>query len=672
PPMQFVTWRDVSDISFNFEEIHDRIANTLEANPASNPLQLKYYGALMIAAFLIFVGTMGKSAQFPLHIWLPDAMEGPTPVSALIHAATMVAAGVYLIARTYFIFDPLNVSVSPALLALAVIGGFTAFWAATIGLAQYDIKRVLAFSTLSQLGYMVAGMGVGAYAAGAFHLVTHAYFKALLFLGSGAVILACHHNQDMRYMGALRKYLTFTKVTYFIGYLALIGTPFLFAGAYSKDAIIAGALDRAVGEGQWLYSLVFVFLLLGAFLTPFYMTRQMVMIFSGDKYRGDENPDAHGHGAPAAHGHDDHAEDHAAHAVADVLEAHGHDGHHEVAVDVHGHEAAAHEAHGHEDHHGGTPHEQPLIIYGPLVVLAIFTMTIGWLYSPHGAFLTNTSYRSMNPGSFGGAASVFSNSFYPKSWEHAEHEEAGAAGHEEAAPEVGMIKQSGAITPAAPHQWHVMVEFLVFILATAGAAMGYGVWGYKQPWVLGMTKDAFKVTPFGDWLFRLLNNKYYIDEFYGAYLITPFLLFTHLCRAFDTFVMDGIVNAAGRFWLGLTWLARWVDQLVVDGLVNGAAWAVQGSSRSIRFLQSGFVQNYFMVVVVSILVWLAYARSWNYHTTANAGQTSPEAALGSMGVPPETPPPGTTAPVAEAAPATPVVTPAATPAVAPVPAGATH
>ncbi|HYE79650.1 MAG TPA: proton-conducting transporter membrane subunit, partial [bacterium] len=196
-------WQDVSATSFRFQEIQERITPPLLPNPDPEPgrstPQRRYYGALMIAAFLVFVGTMGKSAQFPLHIWLPDAMEGPTPVSALIHAATMVAAGVYLVARTYFLFDPLGVGVSPVLLALATIGGFTACWAATIGLAQYDIKRILAYSTLSQLGYMVAGLGVGAYAAGVFHLLTHAYFKALLFLGSGAVILACHHNQDIRW-----------------------------------------------------------------------------------------------------------------------------------------------------------------------------------------------------------------------------------------------------------------------------------------------------------------------------------------------------------------------------------------------------------------------------------------------------------------------------------------
>ncbi|MCG3153358.1 MAG: NAD(P)H-quinone oxidoreductase subunit 2, chloroplastic [bacterium] len=624
---QYATWQDVSKTSFQFATIQQTIAQTLAADPAQvsesgrpNP-QLKYYGALMIAAFLVFVGTMGKSAQFPLHIWLPDAMEGPTPVSALIHAATMVAAGVYLIARTYFLFDPLNVGVSPALLALAVIGGFTALWAATIGLAQYDIKRVLAYSTLSQLGYMVAGLGVGAYAAGAFHLVTHAYFKALLFLGSGAVILACHHNQDMRYMGRLSKYLKWSFYAYMIGYLALIGTPGL-AGAFSKDAIIVGAFDRLHGEGGVLYPFVFWCLILGAFLTPLYMTRQMAMIFYGPKYRGDENPDAHGHGHDAAaHGHDD---------------AHGH---HEVAhAEDHAH-AAVHDGHGahdaHDGHHGGEPHEQPVIIWGPLMVLSLFTVLIGWFYAPHGPFLTKLSVPSLDHHAFGGVPTVFASAYYPKSWMGGHHDdghgdEHGAGHgdeHHESEYYPGLVKYAGHEPVVASHDTHLIVEWAIFLMALLGVGVGYLIYGKDAPIVFGMRKDAFKATPQGAALFRLLNNKYYIDEIYAAYIITPFLVFTHWCRAFDTFIMDGIVNGVGLLWLGLTRIARWLDQRVVDGFVNLLAWVTQSSSKGIRFIQSGFIQNYFMVVVVSVLIWLFYAHSMKITTASNEGQVHPAQAM---------------------------------------------
>ena len=209
--------------------------------------------ALTIACLLLFMGAMGKSAQFLLHTWLPDAMEGPTPVSALIHAATMVTAGVFMVARMSPVFE----YAPSALTVVTVIGGITAFFAATVGLVQNDIKRVIAYSTCSQLGYMFVGLGVGAYGAGVFHLFTHAFFKALLFLGAGSVIHAMHHEQDMRHMGALRRYIPFTTAMMAIGTLALTGFPFT-AGYYSKDAIIEaayaahslGGLLRLPGDGR--------------------------------------------------------------------------------------------------------------------------------------------------------------------------------------------------------------------------------------------------------------------------------------------------------------------------------------------------------------------------------------------------------------------------------------
>lgn len=227
-------------------------------------------------AILVLMGPMAKSAQFPLHVWLPDAMEGPTPISALIHAATMVAAGVYLIARTY----PLYLASPIAMDTVAWIGGITAIFAASIALSQFDIKRTLAYSTCSQLGYMVMALGLGSYSAGLFHLMTHAFFKAMLFLCSGSVIMGCHHEQDMRQMGGLRKYMPITSMTCLIGVLAISGFP-LLSGFWSKDMILLAAWEK----NKILYS-VGTFT---AFLTAFYMFRLYFMTFSG-KYRGHEHP----------------------------------------------------------------------------------------------------------------------------------------------------------------------------------------------------------------------------------------------------------------------------------------------------------------------------------------------------------------------------------------------
>jgi NADH-quinone oxidoreductase subunit L len=288
---------------------------------------------LTLACVLLFVGAMGKSAQFLLHTWLPDAMEGPTPVSALIHAATMVTAGVFMVARLSPLFE-----LAPAALAfVTVIGALTAIFAATVGLVQNDIKRVIAYSTCSQLGYMFVALGVGAYGVGIFHLFTHAFFKALLFLGAGSVIHAMHHEQDMRNMGGLRKEIPFTFWMMTIGTLALTGFP-LTAGYYSKDAII----EAAFAAGGHSSAAVFGFLMtvLAAGLTSFYSWRLVFMTFFGER-----------------HAHDDHA-----HA------AHGHD--------AHGHDAHAH------DH---TPHESPLVMLVPLAALAAGALFAGFAFN--GSFI---------------------------------------------------------------------------------------------------------------------------------------------------------------------------------------------------------------------------------------------------------------------------------------------
>jgi len=239
---------------------------------------LPVVGVISVTTIALFVlmGPMAKSAQFPLHVWLPDAMEGPTPISALIHAATMVAAGVYLIARSY----PLYIAAPVAMNVVSWIGGITAIFSATIALSQYDIKRTLAYSTCSQLGYMVMALGLGAYSAGLFHLVTHAFFKAMLFLCSGSVIIACHHEQDMRQMGGLRKYMPVTSTTCLIGVLAISGFP-LMSGFWSKDMILASAWEQN--------KLLFAAGAITALLTAFYMFRLYFMTFSGS-YKGHAHP----------------------------------------------------------------------------------------------------------------------------------------------------------------------------------------------------------------------------------------------------------------------------------------------------------------------------------------------------------------------------------------------
>ncbi|HLX82816.1 MAG TPA: NADH-quinone oxidoreductase subunit L [Terriglobales bacterium] len=290
---------------------------------AVTPLAKETSGAGFLTAIglLLMVGAAGKSAQIPLYVWLPDAMEGPTPVSALIHAATMVTAGVYMVARSHVIFE----RAPEALTVVAVIGTLTAFFAATIGIAQTDIKKVLAYSTVSQLGYMFMACGVGAFSAGIFHLMTHAFFKGLLFLAAGSVIHGVGGEQDMRKMGGLRVYMPWTCATMGIATLAIAGIPPL-AGFWSKDEILWQAFNVS-----WVYWIIGV---ITAFITSFYMFRLMYMTFGGDVYRGATSPSGHG-------------------------------------IDDHGHST------GHGDGHGHDPHESPWVMLGPLVILAVLSIVGG-------------------------------------------------------------------------------------------------------------------------------------------------------------------------------------------------------------------------------------------------------------------------------------------------------
>ncbi len=300
--------------SLNYLEIFDKIAaHSQTLLPGTDWL------LVTVISICLFIGAMGKSAQFPLHVWLPDSMEGPTPISALIHAATMVTAGIFMVTRLSAIFEMSDVALNFVL----VIGSITALFMGFLGIIQNDIKRVVAYSTLSQLGYMTVALGVSAYPVSIFHLMTHAFFKALLFLAAGSVIMGVHHNQDIRWMGGLRKYMPITWITSLLGSLALIGTPF-FAGFYSKDSIIEAVAESHLPGSDFAYFAV----LAGVFVTAFYSFRMYFLVFHGQE-RYHLNPDAH-------HDHDDHA-------------------------------------------HDAKPHESPWVVTLPLILLAIPSVFIGYL-----------------------------------------------------------------------------------------------------------------------------------------------------------------------------------------------------------------------------------------------------------------------------------------------------
>jgi len=298
---------------------------------------------ITVACICLFIGAMGKSAQFPLHVWLPDSMEGPTPISALIHAATMVTAGIFMVAR----MSPLFELSDTALNFVLVIGAITALFMGFLGIIQNDIKRVVAYSTLSQLGYMTVALGASAYSVAVFHLMTHAFFKALLFLAAGSVIIGMHHDQDIRHMGGLRKYMPLTWITSLLGSLALIGTPF-FSGFYSKDSIIEAVhASQLPGAGFALFAVT-----AGVFVTAFYSFRMYFLVFHGEERFGKAHDaheaQGHGHGDAHADAHaDDHADDH------------------------------AHEHHGLAP--GQKPHESPWVVTAPLLLLAVPSVVIGFL-----------------------------------------------------------------------------------------------------------------------------------------------------------------------------------------------------------------------------------------------------------------------------------------------------
>ncbi|HEY1404740.1 MAG TPA: NADH-quinone oxidoreductase subunit L, partial [Pyrinomonadaceae bacterium] len=478
-------------------------------------------GGITSAALLLFIGATGKSAQIPLFVWLPDAMAGPTPVSALIHAATMVTAGVYMIVRCSAIYT----HAPSAMFMVAIIGAATALFAATIGIAQNDIKKVLAYSTVSQLGYMMLACGVGAFVAAIFHVMTHAFFKALLFLGSGSVIHGMHHEQDMRRMGGLRKYMPITFATMLTGWLAISGIP-IFAGFFSKDEILWKTWSTgATAIPTWAGKVLWVVGALTALLTAIYMTRLMVMTFwGGERFReahaGGQADESHAH----AYDEGDKAHDAKQSSAGDRP-------HHEPAAHVAGAHAStpADDDDDHAHHHGPvTPHESPWTMTVPLVVLAIlstFGGLVGVPYALSGGALNNYFEHALEPvverapQRAGGHAEVGDANALHGAGEHGatpapateSHAQTPSHGNEGALPpSLGEGEHGGA--PAAEHARdpaEVRAERIFTGISIAIALAGIGI-----GWAV-FSKNPLRAMP------RLLENKYYIDEAYDAAVINP-------------------------------------------------------------------------------------------------------------------------------------------------------
>ncbi|WP_394681510.1 NADH-quinone oxidoreductase subunit L [uncultured Comamonas sp.] len=443
------------------------------------------WSLMTVICICLFIGAMGKSAQFPLHAWLPDSMEGPTPISALIHAATMVTAGIFMVSR----MSPLYELSDAALNFILVIGSITALFMGILGIIQNDIKRVIAYSTLSQLGYMTIALGVSAYSVSVFHLMTHAFFKALLFLGAGSVIMGMHHNQDIRWMGGVRKYMPITWITFLLGNLALIGTPF-FSGFYSKDAIIEAVHASNLPAAGFANFAV----LAGVFITAFYSFRLYFIVFHG-KERYDQNHDDH-------HAHDDH---------------HGH-----------GHDAK--------------PHESPWVVTLPLVLLAIPSVVIGAI--------------ALMPMLFG---DFFKGVIYVDGSKHGAMAELAEKIH-------GWIPMALHGFTAAP-----------FWLALAGVVTSYVFYMLKPEIPAAIKRVSEKVG-----LYQVLEGKYGVD-----------------------WVYENIFARGSRVLGSLFWKVG--DQGLIDGLIVNGSWKVVGRiSALVRWLQTGYVYHYALVMILGIFLAMTY------------------------------------------------------------------
>ena len=438
---------------------------------------------ITVICICLFIGAMGKSAQFPLHVWLPDSMEGPTPISALIHAATMVTAGIFMVAR----MSPLFELSDAALNFILIIGSITALFMGFLGIIQNDIKRVIAYSTLSQLGYMTVALGASAYSAAVFHLMTHAFFKALLFLAAGSVIMGLHHNQDIRWMGNVRKYMPITWITFLLGSLALIGTP-LFSGFYSKDAIIEAVAASNLPASGIAYFAV----LAGVFVTAFYSFRLYFLVFHG-KERYDQNPDAH------------------------------HDEHHD-----HGH--------GHDE----KPHETPWVVWLPLVLLAVPSVAIGAI--------------TLMPMLFG---DFFQGVIFVDAAKH---------------PAMSELKEMihGPLAMA----YHALFTLPLY-LAAAGVAVSYYMY-MINPALPAALQRMFQP------LYKLLENKYYLD-----------------------WINENILSRGARM-LG-TGLWQVGDRALIDGVVVNGSWKLVGwVAGVVRWMQSGFLYHYALMMILGVFVLMTY------------------------------------------------------------------
>ena len=517
------------------------------------------WGVMTVATLLLFVGATGKSAQIPLYVWLPDAMEGPTPVSALIHAATMVTAGVYMIGRNAVLFEhaPMTLAV------VAAIGVATALMAGTIGLVQNDIKRVLAYSTVSQLGYMFLAMGVGAYAAGIFHLYTHAFFKALLFLGSGAVIHALAGEQDLRNMGGLKKYLPITYWTFLIGALAIAGVPGL-AGFFSKDEIL---FKTFTADATPAHTLLWGIGVVTSLLTATYMFRLVFLTFHGERRHEAPAPEHPEEEEPAARM--DLPPEGGSHAHA-TGGSHAHamgGGHAHVTGGSHSHvTGGGHAAHGGHGHGHGEPHEAPWSMAIPLIVLAIGSVLAGYVGVPH---------------ALGGSNRI--ESFLEPSFEA--HPSAGreaiAMG---AAPRIALQAAAGHQPAAESHATEEAhadtgTELMLMAVSSGIALAGIGIAAFF--WLRNRQAAAAMAQRFGP-IYRLLLGKYYVDEVYDAAIVQPI-------KTIST----------GGLWKG-------VDAGVIDGAVNGVGLLVSGSSGVLRRAQTGSIRTYAFALLAGVVAILGY------------------------------------------------------------------
>ena len=533
---------------------------------------------LTLAGIGIFCGAVGKSAQFPLHVWLPDAMEGPTPVSALIHAATMVAAGVYLVGRVYPIFTP------DAFLVIACIGLITLFISATIALTQNDIKKVLAYSTCSQLGFMVMALGVGGYTAGLAHLTTHAAFKACLFLGSGSVIHAVH-TQDIQEMGGLYKKMPITFLTFLVATLAIAGVP-LFSGFYSKDMILAAALEFAMRSGNSIHYVFFGGALLTAGMTAFYMFRMVILTFFG------------------------------------------------VPRDHHKHAHA---------------HESPLNMTLPLVILAVLSFSIffsswfgelvvkpqsaaGMAAAASAGHVPAASDAAENNASAVGAAQAVDAAQLHEATESADAvsvtgqapvhaaQAPGAlvADNAELAPEQHVVAaHDAAHDEHIAHTAHVTAMYSSVGIGAFGIFLAFVIYirGWINPGLLAAKYKrlhrfllnrrwvdpralAEKYKP----LYLFLLNKWYFDELYEATVISGAKAFSRGCSWFDANIIDGAVNMAARLGVFASYLIGKFDNGVIDGAVNGLADVTIGSGSILRRLQTGKAYHYVFVLIGGALV----------------------------------------------------------------------